>query len=236
MRVICRVKPSNLVRMWRVFCLGLLASAAPAASAQTGCTGDLNTDGTINLLDLMALLSVYGSSCPTPAAPPVVRFSEIHYNPSPAQGNDSDWEFVELHNLETYAVNLSGWRLAQGLSGTFPEGFVIAPHGFAVACIRTDSLATVVPPGIPLFQWPSSASLNNSGEFIALLRPDGSESDFVPFEDNDGWMTAPDGGGPSLEWMDTGLDNDLASSWAASFLLGGTPGAPNSMWGLSDPE
>ncbi len=222
--------------MWRVFCLGLLASAAPAASAQTGCTGDLNTDGTINLLDLMALLSVYGSSCPTPAAPPVVRFSEIHYNPSPAQGNDSDWEFVELHNLETYAVNLSGWRLAQGLSGTFPEGFVIAPHGFAVACIRTDSLATVVPPGIPLFQWPSSASLNNSGEFIALLRPDGSESDFVPFEDNDGWMTAPDGGGPSLEWMDTGLDNDLASSWAASFLLGGTPGAPNSMWGLSDPE
>lgn len=222
--------------MWRVFCLGLLASAAPAASAQTGCTGDLNTDGTINLLDLMALLSVYGSSCPTPAAPPVVRFSEIHYNPSPAQGNDSDWEFVELHNLETYAVNLSGWRLAQGLSGTFPEGFVIAPHGFAVACIRTDSLATVVPPGIPLFQWPSSASLNNSGEFIALLRPDGSESDFVPFEDNDGWMTAPDGGGPSLEWMDTGLDNDLASAWAASFLLGGTPGAPNSMWGLSDPE
>lgn len=222
--------------MWRVLLFGLLAAAAPAASAQTGCTGDLNADGAINLNDLMALLSVYGSSCPAPAAPPVVRFSEIHYNPSATQGNDSDWEFVELHNLESYAVNLGGWRLTDGLTGTFPEGFVLAPQGFAVACMRSDSMSTVLPAGIPLFQWPSSASLNNSGEIIRLLRPDGTESDFVPFEDNDGWMSAPDGGGPSLEWMDIGLDNDYASSWAASFAFGGTPGAPNSMWGLSDPE
>jgi hypothetical protein len=222
--------------MWRVLLFGLLAAAAPAASAQTGCTGDLNADGTINLNDLMALLSVYGSSCPAPAAPPVVRFSEINYNPSATQGNDSDWEFVELHNLESYAVNLGGWRLTDGLTGTFPEGFVLAPQGFAVACMRSDSMSTVLPAGIPLFQWPSSASLNNSGEIIRLLRPDGTESDLVPFEDNDGWMTAPDGGGPSLEWMDIGLDNDYASSWAASFTFGGTPGAPNSMWGLSDPE
>ena len=222
--------------MWRVLLFGLLAAAAPAASAQTGCTGDLNADGIINLNDLMALLSVYGSSCPAPAAPPVVRFSEIHYNPSATQGNDSDWEFVELHNLESYAVNLGGWRLTDGLTGTFPEGFVLAPQGFAVACMRSDSMSTVLPAGIPLFQWPSSASLNNSGEIIRLLRPDGTESDLVPFEDNDGWMTAPDGGGPSLEWMDIGLDNDYASSCAASFTFGGTPGAPNSMWGLSDPE
>lgn len=222
--------------MWRILFLAMALSAAPAASAQTGCPGDLNADGTINLSDLMVLLSLYGSSCPAPAAPPEIRFSEIHYNPSTDQGNDSDWEFVELYNLESYAVNLAGWRLTDGLSGTFPEGFVVAPFGFAVACMRLDSMATVVPAGIPLFQWPSSASLNNSGEIIRLLRPDGTESDLVPFEDNDGWMTAPDGGGPSLEWIDPGLDNDFASAWAASFLLGGTPGAPNSMWGLSDPE
>jgi hypothetical protein len=222
--------------MWRISVVLFFACAASAATAQTGCTGDLTLDGTVNLNDLMALLSVYGSNCPAPAAPPEVRFSEIHYNPGTAQGNDSDWEFVELYNLESYPVSLSSWTLAGGLSGTFPADFTLAANGFAVACVRADTLGPHVPAGVPVFQWPSTASLNNSGEIIRLLRPDGSESDMVPFEDNDGWMTAPDGGGPSLEWMDVGLDNDFASAWAASFVLGGTPGAPNSMWGLSDPE
>ncbi|MEY5043662.1 MAG: hypothetical protein RJA19_889 [Bacteroidota bacterium] len=203
-----------------------------------GCTGDLDGDGAINLNDLIVLLAHYGTTCPAPepVVPAALWISEIHYNPSSIQGDDTVWEFIELYNPSPSPVNVSGWTLSNAVTCLLPDGANIAGHGFLVVCRNVDSLATQVPTGVPIFPWTPTSSLNNTGETIEIKRPDGSLADAVAYEDNDGWMTAPDGGGPSLEWMDVGLNNDEAASWAASFIFGGTPGRMNSMWGLGDPE
>ncbi|MCH2606677.1 MAG: lamin tail domain-containing protein, partial [Nitrospinales bacterium] len=43
-----------------------------------------------------------------------VVINEIHYNPSGAQGSDNDYEFMELYNTGTEAVDMSGWSFTQG--------------------------------------------------------------------------------------------------------------------------
>ena len=232
------MKTKSFLAVFAGFC-GLLGGVqGQTLSPTSGCVGDLDADGHINLNDLIVLLAHYGTSCPEPEpiVPAQIWISEIHYNPSSLQGDDTVWEFIELYNPSSSPVDLSGWKLTNAVACTLPTGASIAGEGFVVVCRNLDSLATLVPKGVPIFTWTPTSSLNNTGETIQLDRPDGSLSDAVAYEDNDGWMVAPDGGGPSLEWMDVGLDNDEAASWAASFVFGGTPGRINSMWGLGDPE
>jgi hypothetical protein len=224
------------MRGWKI--LGVVLTALPCSMiGQNDCVGDVNNDMTVNLYDILLLLTHYGDSCtvvePVHAS---IQISEIHYNPSSLQGNDSDWEFLELHNLETHAVSLFNWSMDSGVTKTFEEQDSIPAQGFFVIARNADSLLTMMPPTVHWCEWNSGQSLNNTGETITLRRWDGSLADQVMYEDSDGWMTAPDGMGPSLEWMDTGLPNESASSWGASFTLGGTPGIANSMWGLSEPE
>lgn len=207
----------------------------------TTCAGDLDGNGLIGLEDLFGILTYYGTSCPLdsstsmePAA--TVAISEIHYNPSTQQGSDSDFEFIELYNPSDDVANLWGWQVSGAINMTFPANATVSPQSFLVLARNADSLCVLVPVPIPCFEWNVGEGLNNTGETLSILRGDGSLSDQVAFEDNDGWVSAPDGGGPSLEWMDVGLDNSDPASWAASLVMGGTPGQANSMWGLSDPE
>ena len=84
---------------WKMdWCLGLaplLAALSTACLAQ--CEGDLNGNLTVDNDDLMMLLSQYGMDCDESLwLDPII--SEIHYNPSSQQGNDSEYEFVELMN------------------------------------------------------------------------------------------------------------------------------------------
>lgn len=210
------------------------------AGAQFGlgqCTGDLNGDYEVDLQDLLTLLVHYGDSCSDqPTAYPVLHISEIHYNPHSSQGNDSDWEFLELYNPTSTAIPLQGWKLTEAVAYTFGTGDTLPPAGFFTVARNLDSLLTALPAGAAAAQWNSGESLNNTGETIELRSPDDALNQSVSYEDNDGWVTQPDGQGPSLEWMDAGLENSAVDAWTFSLVLGGTPGAPNSMWGLSDPE
>jgi len=217
--------------------LASLTILANTSWCQSSCTADLNDDQVINLHDLLALLVHYGDSCsPDMATYPTINISEIHYNPNSAQGNDSDWEFLELHNPHPYPIGLQDWSLQNAVSFSFSANDTIPEAGFFVIARNLDSLASVLPFDVPAKQWNAGESLNNTGETIELRAPDASLVMAISYEDNDGWVTEPDGMGPSLEWMDTGLANDQVDSWTYSLIFGGTPGAQNSMWGLSDPE
>ena len=85
-------------------------------------------------------------------------------------------------------------------------------------------------------EWNSVEGLNNTDETVKLPSPDASMQMAVASDDDDGWSTAPDGQGPSLEWFEVGLANDATDSWTFSLVFGGTPGAAISAWGLCDPE
>lgn len=221
--------------------LGNAALYGQTAPPCTTCAGDLDGNGSIGLEDLFSILTWYGSDCPVDSATvtlpaSTVYISEIHYNPAAEQGSDTDYEFIELHNPDAHTAQLWGWSLAGAVTLDFPPDAQIGPGGFIVLARNADSLCVDIPIASGCIQWDSGQSLNNTGETIELYRGDGTLSDEVAYEDDDGWVGSPDGMGPSLEWMDIGLDNDDPASWSASLIFGGTPGLPNSMWGLSDPE
>lgn len=221
---------------------GLAAQIAMIAMAnvtwsQADCSADINGDFVVDLDDLLVLLIHYGDSCEdATSAYPSIYISEIHYNPHSSQGNDSDWEFLELYNPNPYPLSLAQWSLNNAVELTFQAADTLPTMGYFTVARNLDSLATVLPSSAFARQWNSGQSLNNTGETIELRAPDGTVIASVSYEDNDGWVPEPDGSGPSLEWMDAGLPNDAPDSWTFSLIPGGTPGQENSMWGLSDPE
>ena len=153
----------------------------------------------------------------TVVTPPAVVINEVHYNP-----DGSDTEFVELHNTETTAIDVSGWNL-DGLI-TFPTGTTIPAGGYLVA---TENLAAFqnAYPGVPALQWGTN-NLDNGGENVFLDNNLGVQIDAVAYDDTAPWPTAADGTGPSLELLNPTLDNTLPTSWFAA-TIGGTPGAAN---------
>jgi len=231
----CFIKTERM-RM-NITVLATLIFLAISQSLSAQCTGDLNHDLKVDLLDLLSLLMHYGDSCNGPFAPfPQLHISEIHYNPNSTQGNDSDWEFLELYNPNSESIPLAGWRISNAISVIFEVNDTIPALSFFTVARNLDSLGTVLPENAHSKQWNSGEGLNNSGETIELLSPDDVINVAVAYEDNDGWSEEPDGQGPSLEWFDVGLPNEASDSWTYSLYFGGTPGTPNSTWGLSDPE
>ncbi|MFP6873784.1 MAG: lamin tail domain-containing protein, partial [Verrucomicrobiales bacterium] len=110
----------------------------------------------------------------TQPADPTVNFGEIEFNP--ASGNQ-DQEFIELVNPNTFAVDLSGWRMEGGVNFTFPPGAVIPAAGaerskiFLSPDVAAFRDRTVSPRGgeahIVLGNY--SGHLSNLGETLSLL-------------------------------------------------------------------
>lgn len=193
------------------------------------CLSDLNGNQTVDNDDLLILLAQYGVHCSDiPWLDPVI--SEIHYNPSTLQGDDSAYEFIELMNPHGVDLNLSGWSLADGVDATFPPGTWVEAGGYLVTANDTSTYREMLGPFVQLIPWSGTSSLHNSGEAIRVVRPDGTLADLVTYSDTDGWTQEADGAGASLEWKGLGWDNALPESWIGSNALGGSPGSANSSW------
>lgn len=219
---------TRLTMDWRPV-LGALMMAMGTGICLAQCEADLNQNQTVDNDDLMMLLSQYGLECDeAPWYDPVI--SEIHYNPSSMQGNDSEYEFVEVMNPHPFSIDLSGWSLADGVDATFPAGTILPSGGFLLTANDTSTYRDMLGAFVPMIQWTSTSSLHNSGETLRILRPDGSEADEVSYSDTNGWTDEADGLGSSLEWLGGIWDNAQPSSWVGSNALGGSPGSDNSTW------
>ena len=193
------------------------------------CLSEMNGNQTVDNDDLLILLAQYGVHCSDiPWLDPVI--SEIHYNPSTQQGDDSAYEFIELMNPHGVDLNLSGWSLADGVNATFPPGTWVEAGGYLITANDTATYREMLGPFVQLIPWSGTSSLNNSGEAIRVVRPDGTLADLVTYSDTDGWTQEADGAGASLEWKGFGWDNAIPESWIGSNALGGSPGAANSSW------
>jgi hypothetical protein len=99
-----------------------------------------------------------------------IVINEIMYNPI---SQNSDDEFVELHNRGINPVSLRGWRLTGGITFAFPTNALIPGGGFLVVARNAPRL---------LSRYPNlnanntvgdySGALANGGERIALAMPD----------------------------------------------------------------
>jgi competence ComEA-like helix-hairpin-helix protein len=116
-------------------------------------------------------------SAPSPAIyPDGVFINEIL--PSP-EGADEENEWIELYNSNSFEVNISGWKLKDTV-GT-PKIFTI-PANTKIAALGT----------IAFWRPETKITLNNDGDGVVLLKPDGETADSVSFEKAKTGQTYPD--------------------------------------------
>ncbi len=161
-----------------------------------------------------------------PPLPPVaaIVINEIHYNPDDAaQGPDADYEFIELVNAGGETVTLEGYALT-GVDYTFAAGASIAAGEHIIIAANAATYSSAY----QTFQW-TAGELADDGETLTLTDNLGRTVDTVAYGDAGDWPAAPDGGGRSLALRHPADDNSVATNWAASNELGGTPGAANGL-------
>jgi hypothetical protein len=171
-----------------------------------------------------------GSCLSYPAIIPegVIVINEIHYNPSSDQGNDDNYEFLELYNTSDAEVDLSFTLFTEGINHVFEYGTTISAGGYLVLAKDSSSYSSSI-------EW-ESGSLGNGGEDILLANGvDSTTIDFVDYDDGGDWPSSPDGDGPTLELINPSLDNAQPESWAASAGYG-SPGSLNSSYMSNEDE
>ncbi|HWN96270.1 MAG TPA: lamin tail domain-containing protein, partial [Methylomirabilota bacterium] len=188
-----------------------------------------------------------GASNSAPRASDLV-INEIMYNPITGSSDD---EFVELYNRGTNAIDLYRWKLSGGISFTFQQGTVIPPNGYLVVANNISNLLarnSNLNPGNAVGNY--GGSLGNSSDRIALSKPEFEVSTNAPgqfvtntvdivvnevtYRDGGRWGQWSDGGGSSLELIDSRSDNRLAANWADSDETSKGPWTAVSVTGVLD--
>src|SRR3954453_9415904 len=151
----------------------------------------------------------------------VVVFNEIMYHPAT---NEPASEWVELYNQNAVDVDLSGWRITDGIDYLFPNGTVIKGGGYLVVAISPASLRAA---GVTNVVGPFTGRLSNNGELLRLRDINNRLMDSVSYGTDGDWPVSPDGSGTSLAKRDRNLASKPAENWTVSAQIGGTPGAAN---------
>ncbi len=148
-----------------------------------------------------------------------LRISEIMYDPL----GGSEFEFIELQNIGSRPLNLSGVRFTEGLRFTFPD--LILPAGEFILLVQDrTAFESRYGGGLPI-AGEYDGKLDNGGERLRLEIPN-INAGIHDFEYDD-WFPAADGLGFSLDFNDTSLS--VASwnekpNWSSSLAINGTPG------------
>jgi hypothetical protein len=199
-----------------------------------------HTFGQGNPADVATFRTGTGAANATPKIGPVT-INEIMYHPPDLAGGveNTTNEFIELANITTNAVDLSGWRLKGDTEFSFTNGTSLAAGGYlllvsfnpsdavALNTFRTNfSFATN-----PIVYGPYSEKLANSTFDVEISHPvvvSGNTNyvnvDKVEYRDTSPWPTTPDGGGKSLQRASSGVIGNTAANWTGNTP---TPGAIN---------
>ncbi|MFW5830155.1 MAG: lamin tail domain-containing protein, partial [Planctomycetota bacterium] len=85
--------------------------------------------GTVSLYDTAErLVDEHTHAAAPTVAQQAIRITEIHYHPIDGE----QYEFIELHNIGTQNVDLSGARLEDAVDFTVPDGTNLAPGAYAL--------------------------------------------------------------------------------------------------------
>jgi hypothetical protein len=194
---------------------------APGASTYSGTPLILNSSVTVKARTLAGT----NWSALTEAAFQVaelglpLRITEIMYNPV---GGDA-YEFVELQNIGSTTIDLSGVSLDGEVSFIFPNGASVPPQGVLVVSSDNNPAAfTARYPGI-IVAGRFSGALDNGGGRLLLKDRNGQVIESVDYSDGGGWPAGADGGGASLEIIRANGDPDDPANWRAS-VPAGSPG------------
>ncbi len=147
---------------------------------------------------------------------------------NPAAVGDAEGEWFEIINVDSAAIDLAGWEIADddGIEHIFTESVVVEPGEVLVFC--TSAIDTING-GIESAYECTGLSFVNSNDEIYLTHPDGTVVDVVRWNDAN---QLPMDAGQSAILVDPLLDNRWSGNWeAATTTYGdgdyGTPGVVN---------
>ncbi|HMJ89677.1 MAG TPA: lamin tail domain-containing protein, partial [Candidatus Acidoferrum sp.] len=170
-----------------------------------------------------------GTTNAAPSNSPIV-INEIMYSPISGNGDD---EFIELYNRSASAVNIGEWRFENGIDYTFPKNTIIGPGSYLVVAKNATRLRANYPNLNTVNCLGNfNGNLANSGERVSLAAPDYEFNtnntvvttnvsfrfivNEVPYKKAGKWGYWADGGGSSLELIDSRADNSQPANWADS--------------------
>ncbi|YCM44110.1 Ig-like domain-containing protein [Verrucomicrobiaceae bacterium 227] len=151
-----------------------------------------------------------------------LRISEIMYDPS----GGSEFEFIELQNIGSQAINLFGVRFTEGIDFTFPH-LTLAPGEFVIVVRNLPEFTNLYGNAFNI-AGEYDGRLDNGGERLRL-EISSINAGIHDFEYDD-WYPAADGAGFSLTFNDTSLDLSAwgnKQNWSPSLAINGTPGNGN---------
>jgi hypothetical protein len=166
--------------------------------------------------------------------PPIV-VSELMYHPPQPAGDvpfgNEDFEFIEVFNAGSEPVDLQGMRLTGAVTFDFTSGSVdvLGPGEYAVIVEDLAAFSSAYDTRGMRIAGEYAGNFLNSGETIRLEGP--LQEPVQVFAFSDDWYPETDGGGRSLVLADPTnprQDLNVAASWRASLLEGGSPGGPDS--------
>ncbi|MEE8451151.1 MAG: lamin tail domain-containing protein, partial [Thermoguttaceae bacterium] len=169
-----------------------------------------------------------------PAAAGNLTITEINYNPyAPTADellvddmlNNDDFEFIELQNIGADVIDLTDVRFTDGITFTFTGSTpgTLAP-GQRVVVAKDPAAFALRYPGVTGVIGGYSGSLDNSGEQLVLTDHAGDPILDFSYNDSSSWPGRADGGGATLEVLNTGRDYDDGKNWRSSTEYGGSPG------------
>ena len=149
--------------------------------------------------------------------------SELNYHPSDEGATDGDdFEFIELKNVYTATLDLSGIYFGDAIEYTFPATATIGANQYLVLVRKQSQFATRYPTVTPAGVY--QGDFSNDGERVTLANKQGQTIISFQYEDQPPWPQTPDGQGYTLIRHD---ESGLAThpcSWRASTNLYGSPG------------
>jgi hypothetical protein len=148
-----------------------------------------------------------------------LRITEIMYNPT----GGTEFEYLELQNIGTSAIDLADVSLGEGVDFVFPST-MLASGAHVLVVNDVAQFTSVHGPGLPVLG-EFAGNLSNGGERLTLASA--TAGLIQDFEFDDAWHPLTDGPGRSLVIRDPAGDKALwgdSAGWRASAAGGGTPG------------
>ncbi len=188
----------------------------------------LHTNVDFSALDFSPNLPAYLRPPAEPLGPATRRgpfvISEIHYHPVD-RADARKVEFVEIHNTQPWAEDVTGLRLAGEYDFVFPPGTTIPAGGFVVVAPEPADVAAVYSLAAGSVLGGFTNRLNNAGGTLRLRDAAGALIFEVTYNSAPPWPAAADGAGQSLVLARPSYGMNDPRAWEASRNLGGSPGA-----------
>lgn len=149
--------------------------------------------------------------------------SEIMYHPA-ARADGKDLEFVELFNTDPVSEDMTGFRISGDIDFVFPAGTILPGGGFLVVAKDPAAVRSVY--GINNVVGPYAGTLSNDSGDVRVHNESDAEILDARFSDAIEWPQGADGAGHSLALAQPSYGEGQRQAWAASAVMGGSPGRP----------